>query len=138
MNIQRGLQASSAAVIAHGLRPRLQMPASQAGIHVVCAEILVTTVLVLVHYPLPMHRFAESAARVSECAAERNQFEAMQNPLFKGQRDFGLKPWVEFATQAGISNLAAFEACIQREGPIARIVEAVAWETKLESGEHPH
>jgi protein-disulfide isomerase len=76
-----------------------------------------------VHYPLPMHRFAVPAARVAECADEQNQFEAMQNQLFTGQQLFGLKPWLEFATEAGIPDLAAFEACTRREGQITRVVE---------------
>lgn len=74
------------------------------------------------HYPLPMHRFAVPAARAAECAHEQNRFEPMQNQLFKRQREFGLKPWIEFAAEAGIPNLAAFEACTRRDDPVTRIL----------------
>src|ERR1700722_6879170 len=64
--------------------------------------------LTYVHFPLPMHRFALPAARVSECAAEQDRFEAMYDQLFDGQESFGLKPWSEYATGEGVSNVLSF------------------------------
>jgi protein-disulfide isomerase len=75
-----------------------------------------------IHFPLTIHRFAEPAARAGECAAKQGRFEAMQDRLFEGQREFGLKPWSEFATAAGVTDLTAFESCSRREetrAPIA-------------------
>jgi protein-disulfide isomerase len=45
-----------------------------------------------VHFPLPMHRFAEPAARVAECAGDQGRFEAMYDLLFEQQDKFGSKP----------------------------------------------
>jgi protein-disulfide isomerase len=78
------------------------------------------------HYPLPMHRFAEPAARVSECARAQGRFEAMHERLFEQQNAFGLKPWHEFAAEAGVPELATFEACIKSTEPVPRVVEGKA------------
>jgi len=74
-----------------------------------------------VHFPLPGHRFAEPAARVAECAADQGHFASMQDQLFANQNSFGLKPWSEFATSAGVPDLQAFDACIKQEAPVQRI-----------------
>jgi protein-disulfide isomerase len=79
--------------------------------------------LTFVHFPLPMHRFAEPAARVAECAGDQGRFEAMHDLLFEQQDKFGLKPWSEFASEAGVTDSAAFEACIKRTDPIPRVIE---------------
>lgn len=76
-----------------------------------------------VHFPLPMHRFAEPAARVAECARDQGSFEAMYDLLFEQQDQFGLKAWSEFATEAGVPDGVAFETCIKRTNPIPRVVE---------------
>src|SRR5260370_32414860 len=65
--------------------------------------------LTYVHFPLPMHRFAEAAARVAECASDQGRFEAMYDQLFDEQDSFGLKPLSEYATKAGVSDRAAFQ-----------------------------
>lgn len=78
--------------------------------------------LAFIHFPLPMHRFAESAARAAEWAGKQGRFEQMQDRLFEQQSAFGLKPWPEFATQAGVLDMAAFEACLADAAPLPRIV----------------
>jgi Na+:H+ antiporter, NhaA family len=75
-----------------------------------------------VHFPLPMHRFAIPAARVAECAGEQGRFESMYDRLFEQQDSFGLKPWSEFAAEAGVPDGDAFENCIRRTEPIPRVV----------------
>jgi protein-disulfide isomerase len=82
--------------------------------------------LTYVHFPLPMHRFAEPAARAAECAGDQGRFEAMYDLLFEHQDQFGLKPWSEFAAEAGVSDGAAFETCIKRTDPIPRVTEGKA------------
>jgi protein-disulfide isomerase len=79
--------------------------------------------LAFIHYPLPMHRFAEPAARVAECAGKQQRFEEMHDLLFEQQNQLGLKPWKEFATEAGVSDLAAFESCAQSKDPIPAVIE---------------
>lgn len=74
-----------------------------------------------VHFPLPGHRFAEPAARAAECAREQGRFEAMHDRLFEQQDQLGLKSWNEFATEASVPNIAAFEFCIKNTAPVPRI-----------------
>jgi len=74
-----------------------------------------------VHFPLPMHRFALPAARVAECAGDQGRFEPMYDQLFDGQESFGLKPWSDYATAAGVPDLAAFDVCIKKSESIPRI-----------------
>jgi protein-disulfide isomerase len=88
--------------------------------------------LTFVHFPLPMHRFAEPAARVAECADDQGQFERMHDLLFEQQGQFGLRPWSDFASDAGVANSAAFEACIKRTDPIPRVTEGKALGNQLD------
>jgi protein-disulfide isomerase len=85
-----------------------------------------------VHFPLPMHRFAIPAARVAECAADQGRFEAMYDQLFDGQESFGLKPWSDYATAAGVPDLAAFDACAKKTDPIPRIEQGKELGKKLD------
>jgi protein-disulfide isomerase len=78
--------------------------------------------LSFVHYPLPGHRFAEPAARAAECAGEQGKFESMHDLLFERQAAFGMKPWEEFAAEAGIPDHGAFQSCMSSMEPVARIV----------------
>jgi protein-disulfide isomerase len=84
------------------------------------------------HFPLRGHRFAIPAARVSECAGEQGRFEAMHDQLFEGQDSFGLKPWSEYATAAGVPDLAQFDACIKNSGPVRRIEEGKQLGTQID------
>lgn len=79
--------------------------------------------LIYVHFPLPTHRFAVPAARVAECAGEQGRFEAMHDQLFERQESFGLTPWSDYATAAGVRDLVAFDACINRTSGARRIEE---------------
>ena len=79
--------------------------------------------LIYVQFPLPGHRFAVPAARAAECAREQGRFEAMYDRLFEEQDSFGLKPWSEFAAEAGVPDGGAFETCIKRNEPIPRVLE---------------
>jgi protein-disulfide isomerase len=88
--------------------------------------------VIYVHFPLPMHRFAIPAARVAECAGEQGRFEAMYDQLFDGQDQFGLKPWDEYATAAVVPDVPAFDACIKKTDPIARVEEGKALGAKLD------
>jgi protein-disulfide isomerase len=88
--------------------------------------------LTFVHYPLPMHRFAIPAARVAECANDQGRLEAMYDQLFEGQDQFGLKPWDDYATAAGVPDIAAFDACIKKTDPIPRVEEGKALGAKLD------
>jgi protein-disulfide isomerase len=88
--------------------------------------------LTYLHFPIPGHRFAVPAARVAECANEQGRFEAMYDQLFEGQDQFGLKPWDDYATAAGVPDMAAFDACIKKTGPIPRVEGGKALGVKLD------
>jgi protein-disulfide isomerase len=77
--------------------------------------------ILFIHYPLPGHRFAEPAARVADCAAEQDRFEAMHDRLFEHQHELGLRPWSEFAREAGIPDLSSFETCVASREPVKKI-----------------
>jgi protein-disulfide isomerase len=85
-----------------------------------------------VHFPIQGHRFALPAARVAECAAAQGRFEAMYDQLFEGQESFGLKPWSEYATAAGVADLAAFETCIKKTDSLPRVAEGQALGKELD------
>src|SRR5882724_646368 len=88
--------------------------------------------LVFVHFPIPGHRFAIPAARVAECAAEQGRFEAMYGQLFEGQDSLGLKPWSDYATAAGVPDLAAFDVCVKKTDPIPRVEAGMELGKKLD------
>ena len=88
--------------------------------------------LTFVHFPLPMHRFAEPAARVAECAGDQGRFETMHDLLFEQQDKFGLKAWSKFASEAGVADSGAFESCIKRTEAIPRVTEGKALGNQLD------
>ena len=88
--------------------------------------------LTYVHFPLPMHRFAVPAARVSDCAGDQGRFEAMYDQLFDGQDQFGLKSWDDYAIAAGVPDIQEFDACIKKTEPIPRVEEGKALGAKLD------
>lgn len=88
--------------------------------------------LTYIHFPLPGHRFAMLAARVAECANDQGRFAAIYDQLFDGQDQFGLKPWDDYATAAGVPDMAAFHACIKKSDPIPRVEEGKALGDQLD------
>jgi len=87
--------------------------------------------LTYVHLPLPMHLSAEAAARASECAGEQGRFEEMVDHLFGGQAEFESAQWDKFARDAGVADLTIFNACVQSNEPVTRIVEGRRLAEKL-------
>lgn len=74
------------------------------------------------HYPLRIHRFAEAAAWASECAADHDRFPTMARALFANQASIGLKPWNDYALEAGITDTGSFSDCMESD-TIAQRVE---------------
>lgn len=77
--------------------------------------------IILVHFPLPQHRFAKVAAIASECARAQGKLWAMASALYADQDSLGLKPFTSIAATAGVPDTLAFHRCVRSEGPIARI-----------------
>jgi protein-disulfide isomerase len=66
-----------------------------------------------VHFPIPGHRFALSAARASECAAAQGRFDEMVNAVYELQDSLGFRSWADFARDAGVSDIEKFQRCTQ-------------------------
>jgi protein-disulfide isomerase len=88
--------------------------------------------LTYVYFPIQGHRFAIPAARVAECANDQGRFETMYDQLFDGQEQFGLRSWDDYATAAGVPDMATFEACIKKTDPIPRVEEGKALGAKFD------
>ena len=56
----------------------------------------------------------------------------MYDQLFEGQDQFGLKPWDDYATAAGVPDIPAFDACIKKTVPIPHVEEGKALGSKLD------
>ena len=72
--------------------------------------------LTMVHFPLPGHRFAVATANMAECARTEGRFFHTARLLLAKQDSFGLKPWNEYAVEAGITNIPAWKNCVDSEG----------------------
>lgn len=81
---------------------------------------------VLVHYPLPQHRFAMFTASLLECAEQEGRFRSMLSSLYASQDSFGLRPWEEIARGAGVRSATATVACARAGAGSARIAAGKA------------
>jgi protein-disulfide isomerase len=72
------------------------------------------------HYPI--HQFATTAAVASECAGDVGAFQQLHD-LFYSQKDaIGKRPWMSFASSAGVSDTARFARCMADPTVVARVV----------------
>ena len=74
-----------------------------------------------IHYPVLSHRFALSAGRAAECANNQDKFAAFVDVIFAKQDSLGLKTWIEYAREAGVSDTARFSSCSLDTAPIRRV-----------------
>jgi protein-disulfide isomerase len=65
------------------------------------------------NFPLDIHRYGLGAARAAVCAARQGQFPAYHDLLFAHADSLGRIPWSRFATEAGVPQLNAFDACVR-------------------------
>lgn len=89
------------------------------------------------HYPLSYHRFALPAARAAECAQRSDRFEEIARLLLLGQDSLGLKPWRDFAAQAGVDSLDSFERCVKESGPMRRVQRDIELGNRIGVGATP-
>jgi protein-disulfide isomerase len=82
--------------------------------------------VLLVHFPLAMHRFAKPAARALECAYHGGSAESFASTVFSHQDSLGFITWGELAHRAGIRDTARIERCAKDATPVPRIEESVA------------
>ncbi len=69
-----------------------------------------------VQFPLTFHRFAEPAGKALECAAEQGEMLAYMAAIYAQQDSLGLKKWVSFAAEAGVTDLERFQGCVNAPG----------------------
>lgn len=74
-----------------------------------------------VHFPLPIHRNAYAAAKAAECAQEEGRFEQFIDAAFAKQDSLGIKPWLEYASLAGIADTANFGTCFADTSRVERV-----------------
>lgn len=82
--------------------------------------------VLLVHFPLAIHRFAKPAARALECAYQGGSAESFTFTVFTHQDSLGVISWGELAHRAGIVDTARIERCAKDPTPVRRIEESVA------------
>jgi protein-disulfide isomerase len=87
--------------------------------------------VIFVHLPLDSHRFAVPAARATECARQGDRFDEMVDALFSGQDSLGLKSWVSFARDAGVTDTAAFSRCVAIATPLATIENGIQFAERI-------
>lgn len=73
------------------------------------------------HWPLAYHRFALPAARAADCASEQGQFESLHYLLYEKQDSLGLKSFTDYATEAGVADVAAFDSCLRNRQEFPKI-----------------
>lgn len=86
---------------------------------------------VFIHFPLPMHRFAQLAGRTIECADAQGRFRQMHDLLFAKQDSFGLKRWAEYAAEAGVADTGLFVRCLNDSAIIERVARGYSLAEKL-------
>lgn len=75
------------------------------------------------HWPLGYHRFAYASARAAECAGRQGKFEQFHDLAYLKQDSLGLKPFVDYARDVGVTDLPAFGSCNTAASPVA-VIEA--------------
>lgn len=90
-----------------------------------------STALVVVHLPLPQHRFARQAARALECADRTGHAGPLMDVVFEKQDSLGLKRWTSYADEAGIELPHPFEECVMGSAPFPRIDAGLAMGTEI-------
>ena len=74
----------------------------------------------IVHFPVRGEN-ARNAARAFECADREGQGREMHRALYRGQRDFGKRPWTSYALEAFVDDTVAFLKCMKDAAIDARI-----------------
>ncbi len=80
----------------------------------------------VVHSPITTrHPHALSGARAAECADSENRLWEFLDAVFSEHSLVGAQPWSEFAKQAGIADVDAFERCAGEERPLSRVEQGL-------------
>jgi protein-disulfide isomerase len=72
--------------------------------------------------PLPIHRYAEPAARAALCADEQGRFREMHDLLFSVlHATSDAVDWAALAKRAGVTNLLGFDECLHHDRTTAHL-----------------
>lgn len=85
------------------------------------------------HWPLSYHPHAYAASVASECAGEQGRFWEYHDALFSAQDSIGKRPFVEYATQIGLADTAAFSRCLASTSNSATIDADMADANRIEA-----
>jgi len=85
--------------------------------------------LTVVNLPLSGHEHAPQAARMFVCAKERAF--PLHDVLYAKQDSLGKKPWVEYAIEAGVTDVPAWEACVADTTSRVKVEGSKALASKL-------
>jgi protein-disulfide isomerase len=72
------------------------------------------------HFPLPMHEHAYQAARLAECGARQDRFEAVHGILYR-RSDLGAIEPADLAVEADIDDVPVFVECASDTAQVSRI-----------------
>lgn len=75
--------------------------------------------VIIRHFARPGTSFLGAVAL--ECAHDQGRFVPMQEKIFAASDSLGTIEWTEFATRAGVPDLAGFRACIHEESVHATV-----------------
>ncbi len=78
------------------------------------------------NWPLPYHPFAYQAARAAECGARQGRFRQLYELMYQEQDSLGVKPFVNFAKDAGVPDITAFLLCSDRTDRVPVIERDIA------------
>jgi protein-disulfide isomerase len=84
-----------------------------------------------VHLPLTMHRFARQAAVAAECAADVDRFASFIDATYRQQDSIGLRPWSQYAQDAGVVDTVEFARCVKNSSSRAAIDSGTAVAKRL-------
>ncbi len=72
----------------------------------------------LIHFPLPMHRFARQAARVAECGVAEGKFNDLVRVILNDGDSLVLNRWAAYGRTVGIRDSIAFTRCLADTAPV--------------------
>lgn len=92
--------------------------------------------VLIVHYPLRIHRFATPAAVAAECASAQGRMKSLVDAVYGKQDSLGLKSWTSYATEAGVADTIQFRECAAAK-TLPRIERHLALARALQVGGTP-
>jgi protein-disulfide isomerase len=80
----------------------------------------------MIHFPLPMHRFARKAARVAECGGRQGRFDEIVSSILDSGDSVRAEPWLSLGMRSGIGDSALFRACQADTSEVKAIEQGIA------------